>query len=471
VPPLPRAGHAAALAACWLLACALGCRGPEPAVPPNLLLITVDTLRADRLTCYGGEPGVGEAICSLADGGSRFEWAISPAPYTAPAIASMLSSRYPGEHGVTQSVVSYLPRDLTTVAEVLEAAGYQTAAFVSNPVLDKGRSLDQGFQVYDQHMNRRERNRPRFLERDAESTTDAVLAWAQVAAREPWFVWVHFQDPHGPYEPPDADPGHDPPAAPPLAVLRDHSGFGGIPAYQALPGLFSAEAYEQRYREEIRYLDPHVKRLVEGLDSLGRPAGVLLTSDHGEAFGEDGYYFAHGHSLGLDQVRIPMLWRPPEPAQPAVESAPVSLVDVAPTLIQVAGLPVPPDFRGRPMPVAGLPRAPSQPGGRTLFAEHERRAAVIIGPTYYARDRSPIRDDEVDRTSGGRVRPLPGRTAQLEPPGLMPTYTVVGPDGGPAALESRLSAFLDATRENRGARHAELPDGAPEHLRALGYLE
>jgi arylsulfatase A-like enzyme len=253
----------------------IGCsRGPD--LPPNLLLITVDTLRADRLPCYGGDAGVGESICALAEGGTLFRWAITPAPYTAPAIASLLSSTYPGEHGVTQSVVSFLSSEATTVAEVLEAAGYQTAAFVSNPVLDKKRSLGQGFQVYDQHMTRRERNRPGYRERDAENTTDATLAWAQVAAREPWFVWVHYQDPHGPYEPPDAAATLDDPGDSPLPVLTNHSGFGGIPAYQALPGLHTAAGYENRYADEIRYLDPHVRRLVEELDALGRPPAVLV---------------------------------------------------------------------------------------------------------------------------------------------------------------------------------------------------
>jgi hypothetical protein len=96
---------------------------------------------------------------------------------------------------------------------------------------------------------------------------------------------------------------------------------------------------------------------------------------------------------------------------------------------------------------------------------------VISGQTYFARDRSPIEPDEVDRTSGGSIRPLPSRTAALAADGSPPEYAATGPDGGPEALESELERFLEATQGGVGSRHEELPDGAPEHLRALGYLE
>jgi arylsulfatase A-like enzyme len=395
----------------------------DPAKPPNLLLITVDTLRPDRLECYGGEPGVGAAICALAEHGTRFQWAIAAAPYTGPSIASILTSRYPADHGVTQSALSYLREANVTVAEALRAAGYLTAAFVSNPVVDKSRSLDQGFAVYDQRMRQRERNRPRYVERIAQDATDAALAWAQVAASEPWFLWVHFQDPHGPYDPPVVSP------------------------------------------VEIRYLDPHVRRLVDGLDALGAPPAVLLTSDHGEAFGEDDVWFAHGHSLGLDQIRVPLLWRPPQPRAPAVVARPVSLLDVAPTLLRVAGLELPPEFQGRPLPVPEAGGAES--GERLIFSEHAHRLAVIAGDVYYARDRRRIAEDERDTVSGGRIRALPRRSARLPAADGFPEYI----PGEAQGLEAAIADYLEATRFRRGAHRSELPEGTQEALRALGYLE
>jgi arylsulfatase A-like enzyme len=409
-------------------------------------------------------------MCALAERGTRFQWAIAPAPYTAPSVASVLTSRYPGYHGVSQSAVSYLRNETLTVAEVLRAAGYSTAAFISNPVLDRGRNFGQGFEVYDQRMTRHERNRPTHTERDAETTTDAMLAWAQVSAPPPWFIWVHFQDPHGPYEPPDSPAARDDPNGKRLEVQSDHAGLGGIPAYQALPGLFTTAAYERRYLDEIRYLDAHVKRLVDGLDALGDPPAVLLTADHGEAFGEDGFYFVHGHSVGLDQIRIPLLWRPPRPAPAAAETAPVSLVDVAPTLLRLAGLEIPAEFQGRPLPLAGNGRPPAE-DERPIFSEHSHRAAVVAGDAYYARDRRPLRPGERDRISGGKLVPLPRRTARLLAEGPLPAYASAEAKGGSEPLEAELARFLDATRDKRGATRSDLPEEAQERLRALGYLE
>ena len=440
-----------------------GCGGPEK--PPNLLLVTIDTLRADRLECYGGEPGVGAAICSLAEHGTHFQWAIAPAPYTAPSIASILTSTYPAHHGVTESALSYLRDANVSVAEVLQAAGFQTAAFISNPVIDRSRSLDQGFSVYDQRMRKRERNRPHFVERVAQATTDAALAWAQVAAREPWFLWVHFQDPHGPYDPPRAAPVYDDAKAKRLPLNRTHSGRGGIPSYQVLPGLFTAPAYERRYVEEIHYVDPQVQRLLGGLDALGNPPAVLLTSDHGEAFGEDDVWFAHGHSVALDQIRVPLLWRPPDPRAPSVVTQPVSLLDVAPTLLRVAGVEVPPEFQGRALPVPEADGA--EDGERLIYSEHSHRLAVIGGSTYYARDRRPIGADERDRISGGELQALPPRWARLSGEAPLPEY-IPGEANG---LEEAVADYLDATRRYQGALRSELPEGRQEALRALGYLD
>jgi arylsulfatase A-like enzyme len=472
------AACAAMLGTAALLACSPASED-VPTAPPNLLLVTVDTLRPDELACYGGEAHIGETLCSLADGGTRFEWAFSTAPYTAPSIATVLTGIYPFAHGVRQSAVSFLHSDIETLPELLQQAGYTTAAFVSNPVLDRARRFDQGFGVYDQKMNREERNRPGFSERDARSATDAALAWAQVVAKPPWFLWVHYQDPHGPYDPPDASIAgdrHDAGDGRRLTVLppRNNSGDGGIPHYQALPGLFTLEAYRERYRDEIRYLDGNLKRLIEGVDALGDAPLVLLTSDHGEAFGEDDYFFAHGHSVAIDQIRVPLLVRPSRAdatAEALVNDTPVSLVDVAPTLAHAAGLDVPSHWPGRPLPVAGL--APTEPPReRSLFSEHRNRVAVVSGKRYFARDRRTAIAEARDPNSGGRVRLLPARTANLDDAGATPRYSAAEPDDADAALEASLSGFLlRAQRSRAGATHDSVPEKMKERLRALGYSE
>jgi arylsulfatase len=474
--PAPHTARSLVAASCAGLLLSAGCgeSTPDSETPdqPNLLLITVDTLRPDRLVCYGGEPGVGEFLCSLADGGTRFEWAFSTAPYTAPSIASVLTGLYPSAHGVRQAGASYLPREFDTLPELLQTAGYATAAFISNPVLDRTRQLDQGFAVFDQKLPRMERNRPDYAERDAQSTTDAALAWAQITAEPPWFLWVHFQDPHGPYEPPGAPPISDEPGGDRLAPLEDdHSGLGGIPTYQILPGVVTREAYERRYLDEIRYLDGHVKRLVAGLDRLGDRPAVLVTADHGEAFGEDGYYFAHGHSVGLDQIRVPLLWRPAAPGASAVARVPVSLVDVAPTLLRSTGLDPPAAWPGRPLPVFGGQVA-AESADRAFFAEHGRRAAIIAGDAYYARNRREVVAGEPDRNSGGRIKLLPPRTAQLGGSGGLPPYEPAGGSAAAAALEPALASFLvEAASRRAGAMHEVVPEELRRRLRALGYAE
>jgi len=443
----------------------VACRAPRPS-GPDLLLVTVDTLRADALECYGGKPDVGNAICDLASHGVRYAWAFSTAPSTSPAVASVLTGVYPHEHAVQQFATSRLAEDEITVAERLHSAGYATAAFVSNPVLMKGRQMDQGFDVYDDHMTSPERHRQLNIERVAEDTTDAVLRWLETAP-SPWFLWVHYQDPHGPYEAPDAPPPQDEPGGHILGRLHDESGKGGIPVYQQIPGVITLEAYRKAYRNEIRYADRHIARLLQAVEGRGRPVGILLTADHGEAFGEDGYFLAHGHSLGLGQIRVPLLWRPPGGVPPVVLRAPVSILDVAPTLLAAVGLPVPDTLRGRPLPV----RSSEQDPQRVIFAEQRLRTAVVSGDLYYARDREPIVAPVQDRISGGVVRALPPRTALLGDSDALPPYRPAHDEGASEALEPLLSEFIEAGPAAPEPPPAELPAEVKTRLEALGYLE
>ncbi|MEE2678083.1 MAG: sulfatase [Myxococcota bacterium] len=433
---------------------------------PNLLLVTIDTLRADHLQCYGGPPGVGTQLCRLADAGTRFEWALSTAPSTSPSVASLLTSLHVPQHRVTQNIETVLADEALTVAEALRDSGYATAAFVSNPMLHRVRGMHQGFDVYDHRMQRRELNRPGYAERNAQETTDAALAWAGGHPPEPWFLWVHYQDPHGPYLPPGIRAMRDPAGSGRLPVLDDESGRGGIPRYQALPGLYSPEAYTQLYHVEIAQLDLQLRRLVEGLDALGTPPAILVTADHGEAFGEDGYWFAHGHSAGLDQVRVPLLYRPaPGSRGRGAVTDPVSLVDVAPTLLGLAETEVPESFVGRALP---LHAGDTGDTGRPLYVEASRQAAVVVGRNYYARDRDPGAAGAPGGRAWGRDNPaLPPRTATLAPGGASAGYAAV--DAPPAPLEDALAAYLEAHPVRGPAAQAEVPGELREQLRALGY--
>lgn len=484
----PRAGGAARSSRRrgldWLLAVALlalgatacGAREPEPGpAKPDLLLVIVDTLRADRLACYGGPEDVGEFLCSLGDDGVRFVWAFSTAPYTAPSVASILTSQYPSAHRVSQFTDDPLAEETPTLAEALSAGGWATAAFVSNPALRSSRNLGQGFDVYDDHMARRERNR-RVYERVADDTTDAALAWAR-EARRPWFLLVHYQDPHGPYDPPGVP-------LPPVAggrelpLLDDNSGWGGIPAYQALDGVRAADVYETRYLEEIRYLDRHLRRLVEGLEATGARPGVLVTADHGEAFGDDGYYFAHGHSLGVDQIRVPLIWRPPAGPGAARGSAggavvwdPVSGLDVAPTLLGAAGVSASDAFLGAPLPAPRPLGAPPAGPARVFFAEHTVRVAVVEGRFYYARDHEAFQKPTRDQNSGGLLLPVPRRGALLSATGDFAAYEAARMSDGRWQRAEALVREHVAGMPGAPAEPRPLSPEVEERLRALGYFE
>jgi arylsulfatase len=443
-----------ALAGAVLLLLACGRSDPGR---PDIVLVTIDTLRADRLACYGGNPDVGGSLCGVAAGGTRFTWAVSASPLTVPSVASILTSTYPSQHGFSQWDTLPLSDDLATLAEALAGQGYGTAAIVSNPVLQRDRGLERGFAHYDDRMPSRERNRPGFAERVASDTTDAALEWL-ASASGPWFLWIHYQDPHGPYTPPEAAPLRDPRGSRQLPIDRQQSGFRGIPVYQALPGLFAAASYVRRYDDEIRYVDAQVGRLREALAARAREPVLIVTADHGEALGEDGYYFAHGHSVGLDQIRVPLLIRAPG-LPPGVVSQPVSLLDVAPTVAQLAGVTAPPSFRGR-----SLLEAPARPN----FAEHHARRAVVAEGLYYARDLVDLRARVKDPNTWARLRPLPPRVAQLGPGGVDPVYREAQRGGPAERLEELIAGFAPARRAP--ASEAPLDAGTRASLRALGYL-
>jgi arylsulfatase len=465
-----------------------GCGG-DGSVQPNLLLVTVDSLRADRLGCYGGEPGVGARICALGDGGIRYAWAFATASTSAPAVASILTSRYPSDHGVQADPVNFLRSSSISLAEELRAAGYLTAAVVSSPELNRSRNLHQGFAHFDDRMS--ESRGVGHLSRQAVETTDAALAWLR-SAESPWFLWVHYRDLYGPYEAVDDLPAAARPAAlgslgrtldRELPVLDHESGRGGIPPSQAIAGLTRRSHYEAAYDGVLRRVDREIGRLIDELEAEAPRLGVLLTADHGMAFGEDDRYLVHGHSLGLEQIRVPLLWRPPRgmaangaaEGSPASPSSlvprqmfePVSTLAAAPTLLAAAGVHASEVFAGRPLPSAASEAVSDRI--EPLFAEHPLRIALISGTHYYARDRAArltIATGEMDgepllelgalveanarvaelwTPSGGEENRLDaGPSASSHP---LPTYEPARPTGIAPYLEPLVADFLARTAE------------------------
>jgi len=216
-------------------------------------------------------------------------------------------------------------------------------------VLRRAAGLDAGFDVYDDELPDAEPNRPDYYERRAEATTARAVAWLAGRSARPIFLFVHYQDPHGPYTPP---PGWDGPfaaleaeAPKQLPRLASDTAPGGIPRYQQLAGLDRLGQYHRRYAGEIEYFDASFEHLLAALEARGRSCVVAVTADHGESFGEGGFYLSHGHATTPDLARVPLLIRAPGLA-PGRRRDLVHHVDLAPTLVELAGLEPLPGARG-----------------------------------------------------------------------------------------------------------------------------
>jgi arylsulfatase A-like enzyme len=290
----------------------------------SVLVLTLDTTRADHLGCYGNKTAATPAIDALAASGARFEQALSPAPLTFPSHASIFTGRVPRRHGVRDNALFRLRADVPVLAESFRKAGYATAAFVGAAVLDGSLGLDRGFDVYDDTLAAASQGEE--PERRGDRTTDAALAFL-AKAKAPFFVWVHLYDPHAPYAPPE-----------PYATK------------------FAARPYDG----EIAFVDAQVGRLVA--EARARAPGLLVTlaGDHGESLGEHGED-THGIFLYQATQRVPLVVAGAGVAAGRVVRETVGLVDLAPTIAEMAGVPPPagadgvslaPSLRGRALPPA-----------------------------------------------------------------------------------------------------------------------
>jgi arylsulfatase len=315
------------------------CRRPEP---PSLLLVTIDTLRADHLSVYGYPWPTSPGLEALAERGVVFDWVVAPVPETAPSCAALLTGRWPVQLGVRGNAQPLRPR-FETLAELLAAAGYETAAFVSGIPLDRRLSgLHQGFDHYDDRMPD-PRGRTANVQRLAEKTTAAARSWLASRPEGPFFLWLHYYDPHGDYSPGppyDAMFG-DRPAGPEIPLTS-------IPGYQRAHGT-DAAVYTARYDGEIRKVDDQLAGLLDEIETargLERTL-VAVTADHGESLTEHGYFFDHGNELYLPSLRIPLILAgagvPPGGRRIGGSAR---TVDVLPTLLELLGQRLPEGLAG-----------------------------------------------------------------------------------------------------------------------------
>jgi arylsulfatase A-like enzyme/Flp pilus assembly protein TadD len=393
---------------------------------PSIVLVTLDTVRADRMGFLGSRRRLTPNLDALAERSVVFTHAYAQAPLTNPSHATILSGTYPQLNLVNDFGVPMAP-GLPYLPEILHASGYVTGAFVSSHVLSPSDApgFGRGFEVYDAGMDDR---------RSAAVVVARATAWlGQQAAAAPFFLWVHLYDAHAPYEPPEP---------------------------------FRSRHATEPYDGAIEYADSEVGHLLAELGTMGRlnDAVLAVMSDHGEAFGEHGER-QHGYLLYDETIRVPLLIRLPEerPSGRRVDTM-VGLVDLAPTLLEIVGLPVPAAMQGASLlPPAGQPQTGAdrpRPRDHGIYSETDypnlafgwsplkalRKGTYLFieapRPELYDTSRDPVAEEDLSLG-------LPAVTA---------------------TLAATLDAFRRATCNTRTAPRPALAPEVTRQLNALGYV-
>jgi arylsulfatase A-like enzyme len=342
-----------ALAPALALLVLLACGGGPPDTSPvgvhaglNLLLLTVDTLRPDHLGCYGYPRDTSPAIDGLAARGVRFDNAFTYWPKTRGSFAALFTSRYASQHGLNVRDRD-LPEFNETLAEILKANGYRTAAAVDNGNLDRALGFAQGFDRYEQAWLAADTEAER-----TERLTRFGVDFLKQSGERPFFLWVHYVNPHTPYDPPeeilnrfrsDGRIARGPELAP---VVGYH---GGVNRHLMVPGETRLGDYIDRYDGEIAFADRALGRLLEALEATPERSRtlVVLTSDHGESLGEHDYFFDHGSDLFQPSLRVPLIIALPDVlSDGSAVGAPVSTLDILPTILDLLQLRFPAGLEG-----------------------------------------------------------------------------------------------------------------------------
>lgn len=414
-------------------------RSLSPSVADNLVLITIDTLRADRVGAYGYTAARTPALDRLARHGVRFDKAYAAAPITLTSHASLLTGRYPPGHGARHNGL-HVDESVPTLATFLHDRGFATGAFVGAFPLDRRFGLARGFDVYSDRMPRGEDGR-QANERPGHAVVDEAITWAS-KRHERFFLWVHLFEPHAPY----GDPVHD-----------------GRPA-------------PLRYDEEIATADEQVGRLLNALaPRLGRTL-VVVAGDHGESFGEHGEV---GHSLFVydTTLRVPLIVSGPGAPAGGLVAEPVCLVDVAPTVVRSLALPrfdsdgvdLAPAFAGAPLAARALYAESFAPlldfGWSPLRSLREGRWKAVAAPRseLYALGEDPGEAHDLAGANAPELARLLPRIERYSGSELAEAAVRLKPDSTDAAH--------GGGREGGGRRRKAADADTRARLGALGYLQ
>ena len=352
--------NGAALLVWGLLFLLIGCRNPAPpGRARNVVLISIDTCRADRLSCYGYGKETTPNIDRLAESACLFEFALSPVPITLPSHCSMLTGLLPPSHGVRDNTNYRLPDNLETVATVLKREGYKTAAFVGSVVMDAKFGLDRGFDGYNDSrffLAGKQDYSTFFLERNAEEVTSEACAWVQtIGESKRFFVFLHLFDPHGLYHPPE-----------PYASLYA----------------------DEPYTGEIAYTDSALATVFRTLKDKGLwdDTLIVLTSDHGESLGEH-EETTHSFFLYQSTLSVPLIVRAPGIHVERRVPVQVSLIDILPTVLSYLEVRVPGGVQGvNLLPLMTNEQSVETSAERILYSETLTPTKYGCAPLFCALD-------------------------------------------------------------------------------------
>ncbi len=437
----------------------LGC-GPE--TRPNVLLVSIDTLRADHLNAYGYERETAPSLTRLAREGALFENSYSQSSATVPTHASLFTGRFPFQHGAYHVGLAVADEEVT-LAELFSRAGYRTFGAASSVRFRGKTGFDQGFDVFEL-FDELEKN-----DRSA-AVTSRFLEW--IAADDgPWLGFVHYFDPHQPYAPPEPwrTRWHAGLSRPEPEETSDYLYFFDGPDKE-VPGdvLVYLRAL---YDGEIRFLDVQLERLLASLvPEPGSPGTlVVITSDHGEEFKEQGG-LSHAGRLHEELLRVPLiLWWPGRISAGTVISRPVQTVDVLPTVLDLAAIPHPEGLAGRSRAAEILSsgHAPDEPpdvgpAGDPVLAQIKESSWALTAELDGGRFKFVSRDDAPHRLFDLVTDPGEQRDLLYERPEIATRLR---------ALAGEIGVDAPARTSARAPRLEPGPEAVRERLREIGYVE
>ena len=432
-----------------LLFAATACTRTPPPPPKHVVLVSIDTLQPEHLGCYGYDRPTSPRLDAVAEAGVLFERATSPAPWTLPGHASMLTGLYPSRTGLRDHDVT-LPDGVVTLASVLAANGYRTAAVVNSHNLSPTFGLNRGFQQYEyfrEEVGRREPTR---------EIVDQALAWLEEHRDERFFLFVHSYDVHSDYK---SLPQYEQQFVRPYGGRADGTTAQMVAVRTGRDGAFDAADAAHLidlYDAGIRQFDDELGRLLDAL--AGRDDTLLVvTSDHGEEFLEHGSLL-HGRTQYEEVVRVPLIVRGPGVPAGARVATTVSLLDVMPTILSAVGAPVPTGLDGVDLSSTWRGKAAAI-GERFLFHEADHNNAQPDVTRAIRHDHDKL---HLDRLTGAvtlfDLATDPGEHRDLA--------------AERAPLASDLRARLDAFRQQHaeGGAAVTLTPEQLERLKSLGYV-